>query len=749
MIKRLATAALSCLLLLGITHAQERPLVDAGEPFGQLPLIDEIDCATDTEHEFFEGPKNASKVVEILGKQARVLPPDGEAKYFAYRIGEEKGLQAHKSYLITVEYPDDASRVTIVQVRGAETTRGFTTGKCLSDTLFNYTENRYESLDFPLTNKWHNWTLLFNLHEKYAGIKLPRGSAGARLEEPEEGFIVVITQSDFRNVALSEGAAVAKIRLFEVPNQSKFFVDLKLPPEDLPKRHIFYREEMADGPIHSKNLAQRGVRNTEDWYEHKVWTNKFLGINTFTKDLLEFGHNQGFDPANYGGSDWYIVGDKTRWGKIINMLKKYDQDILPYYEYAGASGEPNGLGKRKLSKPFKGGDNYTRITWSEKMNADVTLDETLEDAKKLLNATITDYHGQGVNFIGAWFRQRPSHMPVSFSKAAIKEFNADTKPERKVRKSSLANSDELMQKYYKWWFEERKEFLSNLRDHLRDKGVKDAAILMTSECSEPGRFIPGPGKKMVTDDVKVWGPIMQLEGHHKWTKILDINDVVTKDLHAAALTSWRPDDSSSEWTHSDPIADPRNYTDTEGIHMTMSYKQMYTVASKKPFDLFRTKSGVAAIRHNPLNETTQNKELGYFVTDMERHGPYAVMPEVMALANGDPRYLGTLSAATYNRGFPVYVRNFNMNFLALPAVPSEIISAASNKDIVVREYKTDNHGTWYAVINTSMNDREAVTVSFSATGKITHAATGEAAKAAGQSVTLDLYPYQVISFHVK
>ncbi|QDU32282.1 hypothetical protein KS4_03130 [Poriferisphaera corsica] len=748
MLKKLTTAALTCLLLAGFSHAQDRPLVDAGEPFGKLPLIDEIDCATDTEHEFFESKSGDSQVVDILGKKARVLPPEGDAKFFAYRIGEEMGLQAHKSYLITVEYPDNAPRTTFVQIRGCETTRGFTTGSALSDTLYNYTVNHCESINFPVTNKWHQWRMLFNLHEKYAGLEQPRGNAKPRLESPEEGFLVVITQSDHKNVALSEGAAVAKIRLFEVPDQSQYFLKLNAPPEELPQRHVFYREEMGDGPVNSKDPNTRGVKDIGKYYEHKVWMNKFLGINTFTRDLLEFGHNQGFDPANYGGYNWYITGNKSGWASITKMLKKYDQYILPYYEYAGSTGS-QGIGKKKFAKPINGAENYTRIAWSEKMNADVTLDATFEDAKKLLDCTISDFNSQDLKFIGAWFRQRPSHMPVSFSKDALKEFAADTNQERKVRLSTLGNSEDMMDQYIKWWFAERKEFLTGLRDHLRGKGVDNAFVMLTADASEPGRAIPGTGKKMFAEDLSAWKQVLQTGDHHKWTKVLGIQDTIDKDLHAKALVRWRSDDSTSMWGHSDPPPDPANFKDEEGVMFTMSFKQYYTVASPKPFDIFRNKSGVAAVRHNPLNETTQNKALGYFSADVERHGPYSFMPEVLALANGDPRYLGTMAASIYNRGFPVYARNFHANFLALPAVPSEVISAASNADVIVREYKTEKHGTWYAVINTGLTDANEVTVTFPASGSTTYAATGEAAQTANNAITLNLYPFQVLSFHVK
>ena len=59
------------------------------------------------------------------------------------------------------------------------------------------------------------------------------------------------------------------------------------------------------------------------------------------------------------------------------------------------------------------------------------------------------------------------------------------------------------------------------------------------------------------------------------------------------------------------------------------------------------------------------------MADIERAGPYCMMAEALAMANGDPTMLGYLLGGNFGRGFPQYVREFNANFLALPALPSE------------------------------------------------------------------------------
>ncbi|MHC4251247.1 MAG: hypothetical protein ACYS9X_19175, partial [Planctomycetota bacterium] len=95
-------AALAAMLaaMLGTPSADART-VDAGAPFGVLPLVDEVDCAAEgagsSRHPFHEDPPGASRIETILGKKCRVLPNVGGAKLFAYRLGGGKALEAGKA----------------------------------------------------------------------------------------------------------------------------------------------------------------------------------------------------------------------------------------------------------------------------------------------------------------------------------------------------------------------------------------------------------------------------------------------------------------------------------------------------------------------------------------------------------------------------------------------------------------------------------------------------------------------------
>lgn len=57
--------------------------------------------------------------------------------------------------------------------------------------------------------------------------------------------------------------------------------------------------------------------------------------------------------------------------------------------------------------------------------------------------------------------------------------------------------------------------------------------------------------------------------------------------------------------------------------------------------------------------------------------------------------------------FPNYIRRFNQAFLGLPALPSEVVEgAADHPEVVVRRIRTPKDGTYFLVVNTSMQPVE-------------------------------------------
>ena len=717
-----------------------RPLVDAGAPFGELPLLDEIRCDEAGGHEFEELPKGASAVETILGKPCRVMAPAAGAKTFAYRIGKGKGLTAGAAYVLSIEYPEDKPRTLYLINRGAETMRGVATGSALGDVLYSYTGSNPESLKYPLAQQQRTWKALFRLHDRTAGR-----DGSERTNLPEDGFWVLVSQPERLKDPGSEGAAVASIRLFAVPEPAKFDLAVNYPPTGLPRRHLFWREEMADGVIDNKDPAKRGVSERVQWFGYKAELMKFLGMNTFSKDLLEFGHNQGWDSAPHGGNDWvYQSSHPELWRQTVETIGKHGFDIMPYYEYSGSVGG-HGLGNQKRARPLKNPKDYTHVEWCERNNADITDPETLADFCKILDVTIVR-NLDAAKFTGAWIRPRPSALPIGFADATLARFTAAANGGSETTRELLIADAALRERYYRWWYVKRGEFLIGVRDYLRGKGLPEAAVLFTSFASEEGPSVDG---NLVTDETGRWRTLLQEPGH-KGIRTADYAYTVSSGRYLESMLTMHGTWGDWEWQHAVPPPNPEAFTNADGVYMTYPFNKTYTVSSSATFDAFRSKDGLAMIRHYALNEHSIPKDqVGYFVADVERPGPYSMLSEVRAMAYGDPRYIGYLASNSFTRGFPEYARAFNAAYLALPALPSVMAPKASaDAEVVVRTIATPKDGTYLVVANTGFADKAAVKLTLPVAGTVIDAVTGTTL-GKGTSLTLPLRACELRSLCVK
>ena len=732
--------------------SQDSPLVEVGAPFGKLRLIEEIDTAKIPPAQ--QGPENVSRIEVILGKPCRVLPKtDGESAYFSYRIGQAKQLRPGAAYVLEVEYPEDAPRSVIVMNGANETISGFHTGPTFGDALYpKYVNNLNESLDLPLSGNYETWTHLIHLHDRTPNIRFIRGDAEPRVLRAEDGFTVTFAQFSAENIPFSRGAAVSRIRLFAVDDSTRLEAQYRLP-EGLPHRRLFWREEMSDGVV-SVDESRRGVIDRLDWWKFKRNRMKFLGFNTFTKDLLEFGAVQHWDTTPGGGNEWAYFDQQSKdlWPQIVSVMGEAGFTVLPYYEYSGSKGA-HGLGNQRRAKPLRRNDAYSHTSWIESANVDITDPDTFADFKKMLDLTVIRFQDRA-QFAGAWIRSR-GQLPISFADTTLRRFAEETEQAAAITRQSLIDDGELLARYKTWWNGKRHQFLVAMRDHLRVNGIAQADMLYTTEAAESGVPFPTWDRIVVADDVSRLDPILS-SNQQKPLVPLSVEQVTNGHLYLNALKAEPLNWGGWELNHRDPPADPQTYKDTDGVLLTHAFNRLYTVADPNTFAAFRNPAGLAMVRHFSLNEhmiydADDKPALGYFVVDIERAGPYCMMAEAHAMANGDPTSIGYLSGGNFNRGFPKFVRSFNTAFLSLPALPSQVVDGATDDpEIVVRHIHTDEQGDYFAVVSLSTTAKQSAVVRLPVSGAITDAATGRPIVSADrQSVTLNMHPFQLRSLHVK
>jgi hypothetical protein len=107
---------------------------------------------------------------------------------------------------------------------------------------------------------------------------------------------------------------------------------------------------------------------------------------------------------------------------------------------------------------------------------------------------------------------------------------------------------------------------------------------------------------------------------------------------------------------------------------------------------------------------------GYSTGDFSRAGRASMMVEVESMAKGNPVNIGYLLGQVFARGYPIPAREFNRNFLALPALPSKLIEGAcEDKDVYLREIDCSKYipgKKYYALVHTGWTPKKSVRVKF-------------------------------------
>lgn len=665
--------------------------------FGTLTLVDSFDPVAPGTRDTQMEPAGGFTTPNILGRQALMLTPqntagDMKASYAAFVIGKNKGLVAGNAYVLEFDYPDDAPRHMVFVNRGADVVRTVSTGKEIGDNREQYAYPNPESLAYPHTNQWKTYRFYFTLHDRFQPLAAVRNEVDTKRPfGPADGFWVALGHYNPVGNPINQGGVMGEVRLYSVNNTASATLAINYPPGGLPHRRTFWREEMNDATAicqrgdsvvntdpNSATYANAGVCNpatgtsagttTNSWLEYKMKLSKVLGFNVFTKDLLEFGHNQGFSTTNYGGSKWYYGARVAFWPEMTQKAASYGLEVMPYFEYYGSKGEgefsttscpsedatgnnfcatnlldsayqckkPWGQTQAKCFMPSYGSQQncepltrtekrFTPYSWAETACVDVTDPKALVDVKKLLGASVLDYR-TNASFAGVWFRTRVGSWPVSFSDAARARYATDRNVVTPT-KAALRASSSLRADYYAWWNGKRQAYLTAIRDYLRagkngNDGVTNADVLFTSY-HEEGLPIPAPNyadTRVVTDDTAPWSIInADTRWQYRYSPVTALSWLTDKRFETTLFALNLPTEAQfattnayDEMSHGTPPADPVNYQAGEGVTMTMPYGRQYTMADPALLQKFSTQKGMALVRHYPLNE---DDGTGNYTTD--------------------------------------------------------------------------------------------------------------------------------------
>ncbi len=779
-------------LLLSLLAVSARADILPGlEAYGDLTLVDEVECATDTTHEFHEyagaGPYSCgSYVTNILGSACRVLEhAAADDLYFSYRLGKGKGLVAHDMYLLIVEYPEDVPRTATLINRAMNSRNGWHTGISVGETLVAHIigQTHPESMNIPLSGTWNRLEQVMFLNEKV----FPYDTTDSYIDSESNGFDVIIHAFTAADAPDSAGPAVRAIRLYRMNDEKGLATPVRYPAGNLPKRHITWRDEMGKHNAYSSNADQY------DNFRMKMRLMKELGLDTWSRDLLEFGYNQNWDITYANRGNWFHSSTPAdRWTTEIGIYADAGIYLLPFYEYAGSRG-PTGLGVNSAHKAvqmFRGGygGHYNlfvaNANGASGSNVDITDDAAYEDFAAILDSTILRYKDQA-NFLGAWIRNRGS-MPVSFSQNARDRFCADTgRASGSVSIDDLSNVSEygdeayryicqmmykpaLYQEYRTWWNGKRAQWLKAMQQHLVDGGLTGAKVFFSGVWGEAGWELQNLAyyrdyfNRVAAEDATAW---KALSGSSAAT--CGIGEMSWNYTHYGIDNdsfTWFPD----EYNHAAPRNDPETYTNVSDVAICYPYHGVHTTipASAATYrnasgDLFfsrhfclyegcgsrqkRTDDGTIVTDSN--GNVVYEANNGYFTTEMDRCGRAIMLPELYALAYQDPTLIGFMQGGHLARNSTKEFRDFNEHFLSLPAVKGTVLWGGGwgVKPYTIRKYATAD-ATYYAIVNTSsqsFGSNQKYLSDESGTFTLYDTVTGEPLTCDGGYAPFTLEPFQL------
>ena len=763
---------LSLAVALVVVCAVRSETVSGLEAYGDLTLVDSIDCATDTVHEFHQYPDNASSVTTVLGESCRTMPHiEGSASYFSYRLGAGKGLVAGDMYLLVAEYPDDVPRTMTLLNRAMDSRNGFHTGRSIGDTLNAHIipQTHCESWDVPLAAEYKRIEQLMVLNENV----YPHDSTDGKkfLKSATDGFDVIFQLFQKEDAPDSAGAAIRSIRLYHVNNESALSATINYP-RDAPRRYVTIREEMTDDTGRSFNA------DWHDWMRNKVRLMKTLGINCYSRDILEFGYNQYWDITCGGKYSGWFNGTTDYYSDEVDICSDAGIFLMPYYEYAGSRG-PSGLGYSEYRKcvPLfinsNGSTHFNKFVQASNgasgANVDITDSAANEDFRKILESTIIRYKDKA-NFVGAWIRNRGS-IPMSFSDNTLARFNSDTKRtggDAVTRQTfieatgkttegdayreivNLCKVSDIYGEYREWWYGKRADFLSDMQKYLATNGIDNAKLFYSGCIDEAGLIgILGDWYNQYDDFVAAnsendW---RALSGYSKTIKSIGwaAGDYQSNFLKRDEWTWW-----PLEYNHAAPMADPVTYQTRSNVAVAYPYNCIYTVVAPNEAPKYRNATGdLFFSRHYCLYEGCGSDLNGYFTCEMDRADRACMLPELYAVAYQDPTTIGFLQGNQLARNFTIPFREFSENFLSLPAVKGTVLQGGKWDDVLtVRKYVVGGD-QYYAVINTSgspvasawyyITDDNSVT-------KLYETVSGTEHAVGSGYMRYELKPYQLLCF---
>lgn len=681
--------------------------------YGELKLVDEVLCGDPSdEHQMRQGGRGLNtkytsdplgyyggsdrlnfnwwleyrddrddftRIETILGKPCRVTENWG---WFAYRMGRGV-LKPGTHYVMTIEYPEDVSRNFLLWPTFDHSAAcGFHTGSSLGDP---HSRQRFmQRIDLPLSGDYRTQTLLIT-------------------PTSVDGWVGIHSMGEVAD-PFSEGVAVRAIRIYELGDDAALDALIPKPtePEGLPHRQIGFIQEDATPRVRTLRKCAA------------------MGLNMYGPLTLSYGGGASTVEGGFVGWDSRLYSPenfRNPWAQaeppyyhlqpgvsepILAEADRLGMRIMPVLEYSGSGAVPPealAVGPDGAPEPYrwgtKEGEDGLR-TWNYRERTQC-IDMAHPEIGDDLGALMAEVHaacGAHPSFAGVVLTHRFQAWQISYSDYQLQRFADEQGLQLPAEHAG------------RWVYDNhRDEFYAFHYRHKRENLLRAAEALRSADADAKFSVINYNGG----DDNLHFGTPLYWWDKTKGDEFLVPGRVSLPDLSGIHLGRLMEDYTRPDIAAMSVGMNPPLYADDTGVYNLAIARYPWLCGNREFLDYFRTGEGSAICFWWIYNEDAfrNHPQIGWNCPGLngsEPAGRYCMLDEVLAMATADPVIMG-VRIGQMNRGFIEYAREFALAYRALPAVPSEVLRACPDPEVVVRRYSTDR-GVFVAVLNTGLGPEE-------------------------------------------
>jgi hypothetical protein len=673
---------------LSFTKRDEQPLPALAEtledtPYGKLRLVDEIDASTSTfddPHPYLQGGFNndinhmtpgcavAMHVREILGKKAR----ESEYGWFAYRVGRGK-LKPRGTYLLRIEYPEDKPRFAPIEIQTGQNFMdvGWKNGVAPDDVYDNW----------PLTNQWQWYDVVVPLDDQTVGT----GGTGSAPAENGVWVYFMNKQKPGAYYAMwSGGPAVARIRLYEIDAEKHAPVINK--PEGLPQRVLSFDWERqpdhnpADLVRYAKLMGYNAISPVIIKWFFANYSDPLNGYDTMVIDDHDYWAHLKYDPAAGQPAASPIPKNKSQHARYLETTKAMGINYIPRFEWGGSADLP--VDARAVDVNGAPAKPNRFAPWC----ANLLDPRTFDDLKLLMDHLIKPYAKDNPQLTGALWRIRCDRLPISYGKSDLELFAKETGtplPSGGEGQWAAWAAGEGRAAYDDWWHRKRAEFHGKLAELMR--GYRPD--LQTYYYNwDPDKF------GIIEPDITAWGFVANVVkpapegGRAAYEKERAVRKTFTARDYIAVMHSGNFGKSSKGINRADYGIRPSLYKDIKGFEIFAPANYLCYADKPEYLNYFQTHDGLAVsnvVSYDEIGARTINpKYEGNMITPGS--APFSMALELLSYFHGDARTLN-YTVYTYGRGYAEAHRRFAQAYLALPALPAQVVDQG-DPEVKLRTY---------------------------------------------------------------